>query len=462
MYLIYFYLKVGDKMNQQIPRHNAIGKKIREARKLRGMTLEELAKGICSLGKMSQIENGHRPITAKELEKFCERLDFPMSHFSDPAIDEKIKELDYMNQKIRDLIGLQHCKAVKRELSRFKSKIEEYEVSTRLIDYYYLSGIYTLKMKQYEESNVFFNKVLQEPENKYNLRLKMKSYNALASMLFLQKRVIKSIEILEKALGISKDNPTILKEDRDNIYFNLSIIYLYIGAFNQALYYINQVSHHIIHQLETDYIKLLIQLSHGDCPNTIKNEILTYRKKLHQTEDQKAILRGWALTTYSLITTQPTEDYFNELKNIFIKDMSTITEVPQLLEQGLAIYQLAIRALQSMNTEKAFVEKLFEKTKSLLPMVTNNLLKARNLYLEGKFRSRSDQDSTDLLEEALSLLEPDYDGLLKADILYEISKQTDPNNQTPTAQALELYHQHQKNNYLFSQFYELVLPCFKY
>jgi len=449
-------------MNRLIPRHNAIGKKIREARKLKGMTLEELAKGICSLGKMSQIENGHRPVTADELTKFSERLGFPISHFSDPAINEKIKELDYMNQKIGDLIGLRHWAAVKRELPQFKNKIEEYEVSTRMIDYYYLSGIFSLETKQYIDSCTFFNKVLQESDNKYNLRLKMKSYNALACMYFSQKRVPKSIAILGKALEISRDNPTILKEERDNIYFNLSIIYLYIGAFNQALSYINQVNHHIIPPLETDYIKLLIQFSHGDNADNLVNELLVYREKLRQTKDSKGILRGWALTTYSLITAQPNKEHFNELKSIFVEDMSTITELPQLQEQGLAIYQLTIRALLSTNSEEDFIKELFNITKSLVPKVTNNLLKARNLYLEGKYKSQVGQDSINLFEKALSLLEPNYDGLLKADILYEISKQSEPDSQAPAAIALALYHQHQKNNYLFSQFYELILPCFKY
>lgn len=449
-------------MNRQIPRHNAIGKKIRDARKLRGMTLEELARGICSLGKMSQIENGHRPVTNEELVKLSERLHFPISHFSDPNIDEKIKELDYMKQKIGDLLGLQHWNAVNRELTLFKSKIIEYDVSSRMIDYYYLSGIFALRKSHHEEANTFFNKVLQEPENKYNLKLKMKSFNALASMFFSKKKVTKSIEILNKALDISKENPTILKEESDNIHFNLSIIYLYIGAFNQALFYINQVNHHIINQLETDYIKLLIQFSNGDCAKTIRSELLSYREKLHQTKNPKGILRGWALTTYSLITAQPDEYSFKKLKDIFLEDMTTITEVPQLQEQALAIYQLAIRGCMSKNIENTFIEKLLDKTKSLLPKVSNNLLKARNLYLEGKYQSLIGQNSIDIFEEALSLLGADYDGLLKADILYEISKQKEPENQSYATLAMELYHQHQKGNYLFSQFYELILPCFKF
>ncbi|MBS4174242.1 helix-turn-helix domain-containing protein [Bacillus sp. FJAT-49736] len=449
-------------MNRQIPRHNATGGKIREARKARGMTLEELAKGICSLGKLSQIENGHRPVTNEELVKLSERLNFPIFHFSDPDIDEKIKELDYRKQKIGDLLGLQHWKAVKRELTLFKSKIQEYDVSTRMIDFYYLSGIFSLKLSHYEEASNFLNKVHQEPDNKYNLKLKMKSYNALASMFFSQKRVTKSTEILMKALDISKENPTILKEERDNIYFNLSIVYLYIGAFNQALFYINQINHYIIYPLETDYMKLLIQFSSGETANTIKSELLSYREKLDQTKDPTNILRGWALTTYSLIKATPNEYNFNKWRDTFIKDMCTITEVPHLQEQALAIYQLAIRGCLFQNIEKSFVKMLLDKTKSLLPKVSNNLLKARNLYLEGIFQSQSGIHSVDLLEEALSFLGADYDGLLKADILYEISKQIEPSSQTPAVLALELYHQHQKNNYLFNQFYELILPNFKY
>jgi len=318
-----------------------------------------------------------------------------------------------------------------------------------MIDYYYLSGIFSLETKQYIDSCTFFNKVLQESDNKYNLRLKMKSYNALACMYFSQKRVPKSIAILGKALEISRDNPTILKEERDNIYFNLSIIYLYIGAFNQALSYINKVNHHIIPPLETDYIKLLIQFSHGDNADNLVNELLVYREKLRQTKDSKGILRGWALTTYSLITAQPNKEHFNELKSIFVEDMSTITELPQLQEQGLAIYQLTIRALLSTNSEEDFIKELFNITKSLVPKVTNNLLKARNLYLEGKYKSQVGQDSINLFEKALSLLEPNYDGLLKADILYEISKQSEPDSQAPAAIALELYHQHQKKQLSF-------------
>ncbi|KQL52801.1 hypothetical protein AN964_04215 [Heyndrickxia shackletonii] len=449
-------------MKRQIPRHNAIGKKIRAARKSRGMTLEELAKGICSLGKMSQIENGHRPVTNEELEKLSERLDFPISHFSDPDIDEKIKELDNRKQKIGDLIGLHHWKAVKGELTQFKNKIEEYEVTTRMIDYYYLSGNYSLRLSHYDEANTFFNKVLHEPENKYNLKLKMKSYNALASMSFARKKGMKSIDLLNRALEISKENPTNLKEERDNIHFNLSILYLYIGSFNQSLFHINQVNHHIIHPMETDYIKLLIQFSDGDADNSLHNGLLTLREKLHQTKDQEGILRGWALTIYSLLRSQPNQEHLNNLKDNFLYDIDTIAEVPQLQKQALAIYQLAIQCCMSTNVEDSFIERLLDKTKSLLPTVSNYFLHARNLYLEGKYHSHADQISLALFEEALSLLEPDYEGLLKADILYEISKRKEPESRTSSARALEIYHQHQQSNFLFSQFYELILPCFRY
>ncbi|PLR91929.1 helix-turn-helix domain-containing protein [Bacillus sp. T33-2] len=109
---------------QKIPRHKHIGEKIREARKMRGMTLGELADGICSLGKMSNIENGHRSVTNEELERISEKLDFPMSYFSDPDIKNKIKELEYFKHKLGDLIGIEHWEYMESELNKFHSKIE--------------------------------------------------------------------------------------------------------------------------------------------------------------------------------------------------------------------------------------------------------------------------------------------------------------------------------------------------
>ncbi|PLR80629.1 hypothetical protein CVD25_22525 [Bacillus canaveralius] len=63
-------------------------------------------------------------------------------------------------------------------------------------------------------------------------------------------------------------------------------------------------------------------------------------------------------------------------------------------------------------------------------------------------------------KKALKILDNEYKGLLKADILYEISKHRHP--QSDEMKALEVYRNHLKPNSLFSHFHDLVLPAFKY
>ncbi|PLR84344.1 hypothetical protein CVD23_11965 [Bacillus sp. V33-4] len=63
-------------------------------------------------------------------------------------------------------------------------------------------------------------------------------------------------------------------------------------------------------------------------------------------------------------------------------------------------------------------------------------------------------------KKALKILDNEYKGLLKADILYEISKYRNSVNEE--MKALEVYHTHLNPNILFSHFHDLVLPVFKY
>ncbi|PLR99048.1 helix-turn-helix domain-containing protein [Bacillus sp. T33-2] len=449
---------------KEIPRHNAIGQKIREARKLRGLTLGELAGGICSLGKMSNIENGHRPVTQDELLKLSEKLKFPVSHFADPHIDEKIRELNYYKQKISDLIGLQQWKYIKSELDTFMKKIEEYEIPSRKIDYYFLSGIFYLKTNQNRMAEQFLTNVIQVEENSnYNMKLKLKSYNALSSILFTQKKVSKSLELLNKAVEISQTSPTILKEEIDIINFNRSILHLYLGSTFQSLNSINKVNHHIINTLETDYIKLLIRFLDYEFIHDIREDLLSLRQRLQEANDQEGILRGWALTIYTIILSHSYAISVDRLKELFLLDMKLISEIDSFKEKSLACYQLAIYVYLSKNEEQLFIQELIKKTKPLMSHFPDKLLIARNYYLEGRFHKQFSQNASSslrLFEKALEVLDIDYAGLLKADILYEISQIQD--SPSCAKQAIALYYGHLEKQFLFTHFHELILPTFKY
>ncbi|MEH7443031.1 helix-turn-helix transcriptional regulator [Bacillus sp. JJ1122] len=451
-------------MKTQIPRHNDIGEKIRAKRKEKGITLGELAKGICSVGKMSNIENGHIPISAEDLKLISEKLNTSSNFFSDPYIENKIQELDYQKQKINDLISLQNWIGAKSELQSFEKKIKEYDIPSRDIDYIFLTGLLSLKTNQQPKAEKSFQRVIDSNEsNNYILKLKLRAYNALASIGFSDKKVSKSTALLERALELSKESPTITKEERDNIFYNLSILNLYIGSLPKALKSINSVNHYLISPIETEYIKILIRFLENTSSTEVRKDLLSLREKLHQINNHEGIIRGWALTVYTLMTSLPKENLIAKLKQPFWSDTEMISQIDSLKETSLSLFQLGIYVSLTKNIDSRIIHEMFNKTKPLLLQTDNPLLHARNYYLEGKFYKEVQKDSThalELFQTALETLDDWYEGLLKADILFEICKIKSV--ESDALIALELYHSHLENQFLFSHFHDLSMPSFKY
>ncbi|MFE8701815.1 hypothetical protein ACFYKX_14540 [Cytobacillus sp. FJAT-54145] len=453
-------------MTTTLPRHNQIGEKIRLVRKKRQMTLGELAEGICSVGKMSNIENGRQPIKDEELQLFCEKLDMPISYFADPDISEKLSELDYMKVKIGDLIGIEDWTYAKSTLENFKLKITEYQVPNRFIDYYFLSGYVYMKMLEFEQAiNNFVKVIEEEEENSYNLTLKIRACNALGGIYFTSKKVTKSLYYLDKGLELSKDSPTVTKEERDKNYYNRSIIYLYLGSNYNALRNINSVNLTAIHSIEVLYIKFLIKLLEEEPVQGLKDEILALRVKWQDVGDPDQILLGWALAVYTIGTAKDpiNTSLLKKLKESSIGDLQFFLEGDSNKEKKLTILQLAIYLCLKNHEDQPYMEQLFSVSRVLLSGIQHHLLEARNLFFEGKYTLQYTQDKNKVLELfklALDTLDKEYDGFLKADIIYEISKLNQSANME--MEALEVYHNHLQHRFLFTYFHELVLPTFKF
>ncbi|RFU69863.1 XRE family transcriptional regulator [Peribacillus saganii] len=451
-------------MNQIIPRHNEIGDKIRAARKTKGMTLEELAEGICSLGKMSQIENGRQPVTEQQLTELCIKLELPMSYFSDPDINAKLKEMDYLNLKIRDLIELQQWEYAKSELKLFSEKVESYQIPSRKIDFHFLSGIFYLKTDQSQLAEAHLFQVIDaEEKNNYNLRLKLDAYNLLASIMFSRKNISQSFKILDKAMELSSVSPTVTKIERDKIYFNRAILYICTASKYQAIQNINKINHYMIAHLETDYMKLLVQLLDDNSLEDVRETLLSLREKQQQTNDAAGILRGWALTIYTSLAAYPKNDIGLQLKEHFLSDLDMFKDIPDQREQCLAVIQLSIYVSLHRNDDTSFITDLIKRAKPFVTSIKDPLLIARHFFLEGQFYKRILQDTLSshvLFQKAYETLKDDGQSILKADILYELCKKEKSDSKVMT--ALDIYHSHLESQFLFTHFYDLTLPAFKY
>ena len=74
---------------------NSVGDRLREARLARGLTQEQLAKGLATKGFISQIERNRTPPSLPKLRLMAERLGLPLGHFTD---DKSPHELTYLRK----------------------------------------------------------------------------------------------------------------------------------------------------------------------------------------------------------------------------------------------------------------------------------------------------------------------------------------------------------------------------
>ena len=74
---------------------NSVGDRLREARLARGLTQEQLAKGLATKGFISQIERNRTTPSLPKLRLMAERLGLPLGHFTD---DKSPHELTYLRK----------------------------------------------------------------------------------------------------------------------------------------------------------------------------------------------------------------------------------------------------------------------------------------------------------------------------------------------------------------------------
>jgi HTH-type transcriptional regulator, quorum sensing regulator NprR len=74
---------------------NSVGDRLREARLARGLTQEQLARGLATKGFISQIERNRTTPSLPKLRMMAERLGLPLGHFTD---DKSPHELTYLRK----------------------------------------------------------------------------------------------------------------------------------------------------------------------------------------------------------------------------------------------------------------------------------------------------------------------------------------------------------------------------
>jgi len=74
---------------------NSVGDRLREARLARGLTQEELARGLATKGFISQVERNRATPSLAKLRLMAERLGLPLGHFTG---DQSLMEFTYLRK----------------------------------------------------------------------------------------------------------------------------------------------------------------------------------------------------------------------------------------------------------------------------------------------------------------------------------------------------------------------------
>ncbi|WP_026672340.1 helix-turn-helix domain-containing protein [Alkalihalobacterium bogoriense] len=441
----------------------AIGRKIRRLRKQKGLTLGELAEGICSIGKMSNIENELSTVSDEDLNKICEKLSLPFGYFHDPNISEKVAELDYLQYRLLSLLQLNQKKDCKDELRTFFLKIEEYGVQSKLIEYDYLCGLYQIKEKNCGLAKEDFLKVVQEYElNEMNVQTKLKSCNALAFIYFTEKQMEQCVKILEKGIVLSESLKKSVITEREILSYNLAIVYLYIGINHRSLQSLHKIKSDYITEQEKTYLKLLARFMGTDENNSIQRELLQLQSVVANDTPQ-CIMKTWALMIYSVMKVNPTPQFREKITDSFKKDVAILSTMYDHAKEVLALFHFALYISIDSKQEAALHELLLQQSMNLLKYVKDeNIIQARNLYLRSLVELRQHNNKTkalSLLYDALNMIQH-TDEVLVAEIIYEITQLNGTSSIEAT--ALAKYHQHLQPQFKFLHFYDLLLPPLKY
>ncbi|WP_096437998.1 helix-turn-helix transcriptional regulator [Alteribacter populi] len=126
-----------------------LGQKIFYFRKLRGLTQDQLAQGICSVPHLSKIENDHETPSADMLEHLCKRLDISIKEID---VQGEITSITQELDNWYTLICNRDKKEAKRLFTKLKKQITSIQDPQVLLKYRIFTLGYQLLIRKMAEA----------------------------------------------------------------------------------------------------------------------------------------------------------------------------------------------------------------------------------------------------------------------------------------------------------------------
>lgn len=375
------------------------GKNIRMIRKKKKITLGDLAKGICSIGKMSNIENGLTEIDDETIILLANKLDVtPQSLLvAETEAEQSIRALLEDVEEMR-AFGLNHD-ALKLLDRINQNHVNVLQGSTTLqTSMLYIEGIVFKQLHNEYNATTRFYQVLELPfTTQEDIITHAKALHNLGELYAKSSHYFQSIEHLEKAVDVLQAHNLSVPW---RIYYNLAVLNMYQRQYERASVYLTFI-HHRNPRLE--YVNALIYLLSENYKEGMERLYKT-RKGLLELEDREMLLRSIIATLYfsSFSPTNYQEKIANTIYYIE-NELTTLqyTETIQIEKMVITIQSIVSTDLKMKN---------FTRVAKYLKILTefeenHEFFKHRyiSLLLRGLFIKETEPENTDLRKSLLDL-----------------------------------------------------------
>ncbi|PJN64608.1 hypothetical protein PAEAM_06940 [Paenibacillus sp. GM1FR] len=449
----------------------SVGRKIREIRKIKEYTLIDLANKLgYATGKLSNIEKGKRAkFPFEELVDIAGALEEPVELFIIDESDQYITEQENIRQQIslakhRLSVGL--LDGLKASLHELQENIEILSFKKMIIHINFLWGEYYRELLDYDMASEYYNEVINaEVYDKDSVEVKIRTYNALASLQLQERHIKDAITTLKIALNFVEKDDRVLSLDISNVHYNLTLIYIHIGYMDLAEYHVQTCIETIEGRSEQTYYHALYLLS------------ITYWLKEEYENARNLLFRSmnWFQRQRDLAS------LFNSLEFIFVmyrfKPHLIIEDMFQYLREVTAVTVPENIVSQKVRCLFMLVELEIEKKEYL---VAESILATCKEYikeysfsegyrayvLEALLIREVSKDAIKercALEKALSFFQGSDRSPQKAHILYQLGKLNSSDNRgTMYEEALSIFNDNLHEQAYFSQNSFSILPHLRY
>lgn len=287
-----------------------IGRNIRKLRKEKRITLDELSKGICSIGKMSSIENGTGNIDDDILKAISQRLNVPINTLT-ISVDNQYDSLILIFELIEKQIGLGLLENAESEFKNITNQNQTIidSSATMKIRYLYLKGVLRKEQKDTNSSITAFSQLLELPSNnQIDYIYKSRTYHQLGLLEMINGcDYIKAINYLERSVD---ELHTQKSEVPWKLYFNLTILYIFRQDFLAATISFNQIK---VKNAHLDYLSSLLTLCVGNVKIGLK-QIREAQKDFLEVKDNLMTIKSTIATLYFSNFIEQ-KDYHNSIIN---------------------------------------------------------------------------------------------------------------------------------------------------